>query len=75
MIRAGSAERSVHSKAWLSKSPSGSRIKTQRMGTAGSPVEYQMAVSETISTVRCAPPYQLLSVIGVQVLFGSSSTA
>src|SRR5215210_1747180 len=34
MIRAGSASRSVHSKAWLSQSPSGSRISTQRMGTA-----------------------------------------
>ena len=31
---------------------SGSRINTQRNGTAGNPVEYQTAVSETISTVR-----------------------
>src|ERR687897_35797 len=75
MIRAGSAQRSVHSRAWLSKSPSGARINTQRMGTAGSPVEYQMAVSEAISTVRGAPPYQLLTVIGVRAVFGSSSTA
>ena len=50
--------------------PSGSRIKTQRMGTAGSPVEYQMAVSEMTSTARSPPPYQLLTVIGVQAVFG-----
>src|SRR5919112_3596039 len=38
-IRSGSASRSVHRRAWGSNPPSGSRIETKRMGTAGSPVE------------------------------------
>src|SRR5215212_7339881 len=40
-ICSGSAPRSVYSKAWVAKAPCGSRTSTQRMGTAGSPVEYQ----------------------------------
>ena len=44
--------------------PLGSRISTQRTGTAGKPVEYQTAVSETISTVRCEPLYQSLTEMG-----------
>ncbi len=74
-MRAGSASRSVHNKAWASNSSRGSRISTQRNGTAGKPVEYQTAVSETISTGRSVPPYQPLTVIGVQAVRGSSSTA
>jgi hypothetical protein len=34
-----------------------------------------MALSETISTTRCVPPYQLPTVMGVQGVFGSSATA
>src|SRR5215210_2391059 len=51
----------AQNRAWVSNSSCGSRISTQRTGTAGKPVEYQSAVSETISTVRCAPPYQSLT--------------
>ena len=42
----------MHSRAWVSNSPLGSRIKTQRSGTAGKPVLYQTAVAEITSTVR-----------------------
>jgi hypothetical protein len=77
MIRSGSVSRSVHSKAWVSNffSSCGSRISTQRNGPAGKPVEYQIAVVETISTTRSVPPYQLLTVMGIQVVFGSSTIA
>ena len=65
---------SVHSRAWGSNPPSGSRISTQRMGTAGKPVEYHTAVSEAISTVRSSLPYQLAISVGFQTVFGSSAT-
>jgi len=53
----------------------GSRINTQRNGHGGQTrAVYQMALSETISTVRCALPYQLATVIGIQTVFGSSAT-
>jgi hypothetical protein len=32
-----------------------------------------MALSETISTVRSAPPYQSLTEMGIQAVFGSST--
>ena len=60
----GSASRSVHRRAWGSNPPSGSRIKTQRMGTAGKPVEYHTAVLEAISTVRSSLPYQSAIFVG-----------
>src|SRR5215207_4024304 len=75
MIRPGSASRSVHSKAWVSNSSCGSRIRTQRRGTAGKPVLYQMALSDLIFMVRPPPPYQLLTVMGIQAILGSSTTA
>jgi hypothetical protein len=37
-------------------SSSGSRISTQRNGTAGNPVLYQIAVSESTSTTRSRAP-------------------
>src|SRR5215211_2075273 len=75
MICSGFASRSVHKRAWVSNSSLGSRIKTQRNGTAGNPVEYQSAVSETTSTSRSSSPYQWASVIGVQSMCASSVTA
>src|SRR5215210_1203550 len=71
MICSGSAARLVHSKAWVSNSPHGSRTSIQRRGTAGNPVLCQTAVSETTSTARFSPPYQSATVIGVQAVFGS----
>src|SRR5829696_548138 len=71
----GSALRFVHRRAWVLKSPSGSRTKTQRTGTAGNPVEYHPAVAETISTVRSALPYQLAIVVGSQTVLGSDTNA
>src|SRR5215204_4066839 len=73
-IRSGSASRSVHRRAWGSNPPSGARIKTQRTGTAGKPVEYHTAVSEAISTVRSLLPYQSAILIGSQTVLGSSAT-
>jgi hypothetical protein len=46
----------IHRRAWGSNPPSGSRISTQRTGTAGKPVEYHTAVAEAISTVRSPLP-------------------
>ncbi len=57
-IWVGSADGSVHSKAWVAKEPLGSRISTQRMRTGGLPERYQTAVWEVSSTVRVAPSYQ-----------------
>src|SRR5215207_4629886 len=74
-IFCGSASRFVHRRAWVLKSPSGSRTKTQRTGTAGNPVEYHPAVAETISTVRSALPYQLAIVVGSQTVLGSDTNA
>src|SRR5215217_2453079 len=54
---------------------SGSRIRTQRNGTGGSPVLYQSAVAEATSTVRSFPLYQSETVMDVQVVAGSSATA
>ena len=73
MIRPGSAPRSVQRSAWVLNSPCGSRIRTQRNGTAGKPVVCQTAVSETISTVRAPLPYQLVTVMGLQTVVGSSA--
>src|SRR3712207_2018575 len=56
----GSPRRSVHSSAWVLNTPCGSRIRTQRRGTAGSPVLYQMAALELTSIVRSSPPYHSL---------------
>src|SRR3982751_2816141 len=75
MIRSGSAKRSVHKRAWVANSSLGSRINTQRRGTAGSPVLYQTAVSETISTMRSLLPYQSATVMDIQAVPGSSATA
>jgi hypothetical protein len=75
MIRSGSASSLVHSRAWVSNSPLGSRIKTQRSGTAGKPLLYQSAVAEATSTLRSPSPYQSAIVIGIQAVFGSSATA
>ena len=60
------AVRSVQSSAWVAKCPCGSRISTQRNGTGGSPLWYQTAVAEAISTVRWPAPYQWATVLGVQ---------
>ncbi len=56
IICLGSASSSLHGRAWVSNFPCGSRISIQRRATAGKPVEYQMAVFETTSTARSAPP-------------------
>jgi hypothetical protein len=52
----------------------GSRINTQRNGTAGKPVEYQTAVLETISIVRFCLPYQFATMIDFQPVEESSAT-
>jgi hypothetical protein len=74
-ICSGSASRSVHRRGWGLNRPSGSRIRTQRMGTAGKPVEYHTAVLEAISIVRCPLPYQLAILAGSQTVLGFSATA
>src|SRR5918994_1853523 len=74
-IFCGSASRSVHRRAWVLNSPSGSRIRTQRTGTPNKPVEYQTAVFlEETSTMRSLSPYQLAIVVGFQTVFGASAT-
>ncbi len=66
----------MHSRAWVANSPCGSRINTQRNGTAGKPVLCQTAVSEMISSARSSPlAYQLAIVIGSQLVPGSSASA
>ena len=67
-IWVGSAAGLVHSKAWGSKVPWGSRISTQRMRTGGLPERYQTAVWEVSSTVRVVPSYQATSELA-QVTF------
>src|SRR5215213_8271360 len=74
MMRPGSAARSVQRRAWVSNSSFGSRIDTQRNGTTGRPLLYQRALSQTNSTTRCVPPYQLLTVMGIRAVFGSLAT-
>src|SRR5215216_5929431 len=74
-IFCGSASRSVQRRAWVLKPPSGSRISTQRTGTANKPVEYQTALAEAISTVRSLSPYQLAIVVSFQTVAGSSVTS
>src|SRR4051812_49843601 len=71
MIRSGVASRSVHNRAWVSNSSLGSRIRTQRRGTAGKPVLYQTALAETTSTTRSFAPYQLATVMVLQAVAGS----
>src|SRR5215207_6720898 len=53
----------------------GSRIRTQRTGTAGKPVEYHTAVFEAISTMRSPLPYQLAILVGFQTVFVSWATS
>jgi hypothetical protein len=74
MICPGSTVRSVHSKAWGLNSSCGSRINTQRNGTAGKPVLYQTAVAEITSTVRSWLPYQPAIVTGSHSASGSAAT-
>ncbi len=74
-ISLGSASRSVHSSAWVLNPPSGSRIRTQRTGTANKPVEYHTAVLEAISTLRSPLPYQLAIVVSFQTVLGSWATS
>src|SRR3712207_6896925 len=71
----GSPRRSVHSSAWVLNTPCGSRIRTQRRGTAGSPVLYQMAVLELTSIVRSSPPYHSATVMGLQVVRSEEHTS
>jgi hypothetical protein len=52
MIRSESASRSVQRRAWVLNSSLGLRITTQRTGTAGKSVEYQMALSEIVSQIH-----------------------
>src|SRR5215211_5773383 len=47
----------------------------QRTGTANKPVEYQMAVSEAISTIRSLSPYQLAIVVVFQTVARSWATS
>jgi hypothetical protein len=75
MIFFGSASRSVHRSAWVLNPPWGSRIKTQRIGTANKPVEYQTAVAEETSTMRSLLPYQLAILVIFQTVFGSWVTS
>ena len=51
-IFCGAAPRSPHRRAWVLNSARGSRMRTQRTGTANKPVEYHTAVLEAISIVR-----------------------
>src|SRR5215212_9076887 len=74
MIRSGSAPRAVHSNAWVLNSWRGSRIRTQRTGTAGKPVLYQRAVLETTSRVRSSAPYQSATTTDLHLVLGSSAT-
>src|SRR5215218_954572 len=67
-ISSGSASRSVHNRARVLNSPSGSRMRTQRTGTANKPVEYHTAVREETSTVRSPLPYQLAIVVSFQTV-------
>ncbi len=60
--------------AWVLNPPSGSRIRTQRTGTANKPVEYHTAVVEAISTLRSPLPYQLAIVVSFQTVLGSWAT-
>jgi hypothetical protein len=55
-------------------SPWGSRMSTERNGTAGNPVLCQTDVCETISAMRFSLPYQLLNVMVLQSVLGSSAT-
>src|SRR5215213_322923 len=61
-------------RAWVLNSPLGSRINTQRRGTANKPVLYHTAVWEAISTMRSPLPYQLAIVVSFQTVFGASAT-
>jgi hypothetical protein len=70
----GSAPRSVQRRAWALNAPWGSRISTQRTGTAGKPVEYHTALAQAISTVRSPLPYQLAILVIFQTVLGSSAT-
>src|SRR5918994_4938490 len=74
-IFSGSASRSVHRRAWVLNPPSGSRIRTQRTGTANKPVEYHTAVWEAISTMRSPLPYQLAILVGFRTVVGSLATS
>src|SRR4051812_49844786 len=74
MICHGSASRSLQRRAWVLNSPRGSRISTQRRGTAANPVLYQTAVPETISTARSLLPYQWRSVIDAHSVSGFFAT-
>jgi hypothetical protein len=64
----------VQRSAWVPNSLWGSRIRTQRNGTAGKPVVYQTALAESTSTQRSSLPYQLLSVMVLQRAEESSAT-
>src|SRR5215203_7457037 len=72
MICSGLVSRSVQRRAWGLNSSLGSRINTQRTGTAGNPVEYHTAVWETTSTARSPSPYQWASVTGVHTISPTS---
>src|SRR5208283_2276793 len=74
-IVTGSRSRSVQRNAWGSRSPEGSRTRTQRIEAGGRPLEYQTEVAETYSSARVCPPYQSAIVIWVQTVVGSASTA
>jgi len=73
MMRSGWAERSVQRSAWVLNSPWGSQIRTQRNGTARACPLCQTAVAETTSTERSSLAYQLLSVMVLQTVEGSSA--
>src|SRR5580704_6026740 len=57
----GRALRLVARKACGSSSPLGSRTRSQRIGTRGTPARYHMAVPVTISTRRLVRPYHRLT--------------
>src|SRR3954469_24208560 len=72
-ISPGSSSGSRLKKACGSRSPVGSRTRTQRSGTGGEPLRYQTATSEARATVRVWLPYQPVSVTVRQAVAASAS--
>src|SRR5271165_2341880 len=69
-IATGSRSRSVQRNAWGSRTPEGSRTRTQRIGAGGRPLEYQTEVPETYSSLPVCPPYHSAIVTWVQTVMG-----
>jgi hypothetical protein len=66
---------SVHSRAWASNRPCGSRNRTQRSGTTGSPAWRHPAVAEQNSTTHSPCPYQSGTLTRCQRVVVAASTS